>query len=93
MQMQFTANFGLDKAIVLCKKTMLYIVLDNKEYEAYYYFCNNLKMNVHWNHTAVSELACPWVSNAVNLNSFLFKFAETFAVFFYKRQQKTCYGG
>lgn len=45
--MQFTADFGLDKAIVLCRKTLLYIVLDTKEYEAYYYFCYNFKMNVH----------------------------------------------
>lgn len=38
------------------KKNLLYIVLYTKECEAYYYFCNNFKMSVHWNHAAESEL-------------------------------------
>lgn len=38
------------------KKTLLRIVSNIKEYEEYDYFCNNFKINVHWNHTEKSEL-------------------------------------
>lgn len=33
--------------VLFYEKNLLYIVLYTKEYEAYYYFCNNFKMSVH----------------------------------------------
>lgn len=47
-------TFILTKFLLYEKR--LFYALNTKEYEESDYFCNNFKINIHWNHTGQSEL-------------------------------------